>query len=138
MDPCWPLPTVPQTRGGLRVPAGREDETSFVSGRGGTPRCPDVESAGSTRSHGRHFPPDEVPADTRKGRSGIPSERLLFTYPDGGKEWRAPPVVPEVGETLVRRNQEWVVDTVETEHDGVTIVVLRDANRAPGDGAPEG
>lgn len=51
--------------------------------------------------------------------------RMLLSFPDGEREWRLPPDVPDVGATITRRGEDWLVETVETDHDGVTIVVLQ-------------
>jgi hypothetical protein len=51
--------------------------------------------------------------------------RLLLRYSDGTNEWREPPTVPEPGTVVRRAGQQWVVDSIETENDDVTVAVLR-------------
>jgi hypothetical protein len=63
-----------------------------------------------------------------EGGVAMPPTRLLFRYSDGIKEWRDPPTVPDLGETLVRRDQEWIVSWIERDSDDTTIVALK---RAP-------
>jgi hypothetical protein len=51
--------------------------------------------------------------------------RLLLRYTDGTCEWREPPTVPELGTTIRRAGQEWLVASIEDLSDDVTLAVLR-------------
>jgi hypothetical protein len=61
----------------------------------------------------------------------MPSERLLFRFANGMSEWRLPPIVPELGVEFERDGDLWVVDTIETDGDELTIVMLIRAKREP-------
>jgi hypothetical protein len=63
-------------------------------------------------------------------------ERLLLRYSDGQSEWRMPAEVPEIGTTVTRAGQQWIVAAVEDDGEDVTVAVLRrapkpDKRRAP-------
>jgi hypothetical protein len=57
------------------------------------------------------------------------TERLLLRYSDGTSEWQTPATVPDLGSTIRRAGQQWVVASIETESD-VIVAVLRRAPKA--------
>lgn len=62
----------------------------------------------------------------------MPSERLILRFSDGTSEWRQPAAnVPEVGSTLQRGDQEWVVTEIESETDDLTVAILKRAPKQP-------
>jgi hypothetical protein len=58
-------------------------------------------------------------------------ERLLLQYSDGGCEWRQPATVPDVGEIITRAGQRWIVASIDSDTEDMTVVVLRRAPKAP-------
>lgn len=58
-------------------------------------------------------------------------ERLLLKYSDGSCEWRQPAIVPDVGTIIRRAGQQWIVASIQTGTEDMTVVVLRRAPRAP-------
>ncbi len=52
-------------------------------------------------------------------------ERLLLRYSDGRSEWCTPADVPEIGATVTRAAQDWVVSAIEDDSEGVTVAVPR-------------
>jgi hypothetical protein len=57
-------------------------------------------------------------------------DRLLLRYSDGHREWRMPGEVPEIGTTLKRAGQRWIVAAIENESDTPVVVLRRAAKEA--------
>jgi hypothetical protein len=51
--------------------------------------------------------------------------RLLLKYSDGSTEWRMPPTVPEIGDTVRRSGNTWIVTELDLKTDGVIVAMLR-------------
>ena len=65
----------------------------------------------------------------------MPSDRLILRFADGTSEWRQPTTVPEVGSTLHRGDQEWVVTEIESTTDELAVAILRRVPKGPGQDA---
>ena len=57
-------------------------------------------------------------------------ERLLLRYSDGSCEWRVPAIVPDLGAIIRRSGKRWIVISMETDRNDVTVAVLRRAPKA--------
>lgn len=71
---------------------------------------------------------------TRRKGGAMPSERLMYLFPDGNREHRHPVEMPKVGDRMTRRGRHWVVISIHDRGD-VTIVTL---HRASKDGNQDG
>ena len=63
----------------------------------------------------------------------MPSDLLLLRFSDGESEWRQPAEAPEIGSRMTRRQQDWIVTSIEADgHDVATVVHLsRVREKAP-------
>jgi hypothetical protein len=61
----------------------------------------------------------------------VPSDRIILRFSDGTSEWRQPTTVPEVGSTVTRGDQEWVVTEIESTTDELAVAILKRAPKQP-------
>ena len=64
-------------------------------------------------------------------------ERLLLRYSDGRTEWRTPAELPEIGTTVRRAGQDWLVAAIENDGEDIPVAILRGAPKVPIDEIPE-
>jgi len=65
------------------------------------------------------------------------SKPLLIRYPGGDAEFYWGTDAPSVGDTIGRRNGDWIVSRVEANLEGTVNVTVRPAAVARDDGWPE-
>ena len=65
------------------------------------------------------------------------SKPLLIRYPGGDAEFYWGADAPSVGDTIGRRNGDWIVSRVEANLEGTVNVTVRPAAVVPDDGWPK-
>jgi hypothetical protein len=66
----------------------------------------------------------------------VSSKGLIFRYPDGDTEFYWAPDAPAVGDTIGRRNGNWIVSRVEANFEGVVNVTVLPAEVVRDDAWP--